>query len=294
MKGAEKEVEHLERTARELKGLPTEPENDKEKLPSIELPRFRVLHRQRRIDASLQAEKDKKELEKQVTEIEDQILLLQSKLKGINEGSIKFSPTAEEVMPVQGKVRESSERDEDLRAEPPDATMSRNNDSGALGPGGTFVEFPQYDGIEHPAEWKKPFTQFCNQKRKEVKLQLDPAEKKDKVSLIALIVLCKQFSNPYSFVSNLQLKVNNVLKKRWLELTDDEKTIYREWTEWDKKRYEHELLIFQNRRSGDEDVLEIAVEDDMPQIHVPKKRKPTIDLDSGTIPKKSSSSVSRD
>lgn len=67
------------------------------------------------------------------------------------------------------------------------------------------------------------------------------------------------------------MKINNILKERWLKLSDDDKVSFREWTEWDKKRYAHELLVFQNKRSSADE--EIAVEDDMQQIHVPKKRK---------------------
>jgi exonuclease VII small subunit len=187
MKGAEKEVEHLERNARELAGLPTEPEKDGEKLPSIELPSFRVLQLQRRINASIQAEKAKKELEKQVADIESQIRMLQSKLKAINEGNMNVvggsEAVASTVNPVR-KVREVMEREEELKIVDSEAMLSRTKQSGAIGPGGSFVEFPQYDGIEHPAEWRKPFSHFCNQKRKEVKLEMTSVDRKDKVSFL--------------------------------------------------------------------------------------------------------------
>lgn len=86
----------------------------------------------------------------------------------------------------------------------------------------------------------------------------------------------------------LQNKVNNLLKERWSHLTDDDKVIFREWTEWDKKRYAHDLAIFQNRRSGDDDDVE-AVEDDMQEVHIPKKRKNTDTIDPVSIPKKTKS-----
>jgi hypothetical protein len=76
------------------------------------------------------------------------------------------------------------------------------------------------------------------------------------------------------------------LKERWLELTDDKKVIFREWTEWDKKRHAHELAIFQSRRAEDEDAIEGAAEDDMQAIHIPKKRKQIGDSCHSTIPKK--------
>ena len=74
------------------------------------------------------------------------------------------------------------------------------------------------------------------------------------------------------------------MKAQWSELTDDEKQTYREWTEWDKKRHTHELNIFQNRRTADEE--EVPVEDDMQQIHVPKKRKQAPFDSPVAIPKK--------
>lgn len=61
---------------------------------------------------------------------------------------------------------------------------------GAAGPGGEFVEFPEYDGEEEPHENKKAFTLFCKNTRREVKASLDPSERKKKVSL--LLHLCSE------------------------------------------------------------------------------------------------------
>jgi len=49
--------------------------------------------------------------------------------------------------------------------------------------GGEFVEFPDYDGEEEPAENKKAFTLFCKRTRKEVKNSLPSEFRKNKVSL---------------------------------------------------------------------------------------------------------------
>jgi len=78
-----------------------------------------------------------------------------------------------------------------------------------------------------------------------------------------------------------------MLKDRWLELSDEEKTVWREWTEWDKKRYSRDLYIFENRRSEDDSALPQDT-DDMKSIHVPKKRKVPLESSSEltAVPKK--------
>jgi hypothetical protein len=63
------------------------------------------------------------------------------------------------------------------------------------------------------------------------------------------------------------------LKEGWLNLPEDEKDIYREWTEWDKKRYTRDLAVYEGlRKSKRSDPAEIDT-DDMKAVHVPKKRK---------------------
>lgn len=52
---------------------------------------------------------------------------------------------------------------------------------GAVGPDGSFVLFPSFDGTEPPRECKKAFTHFCNATRKKIKASLDPAFRRDKV-----------------------------------------------------------------------------------------------------------------
>ncbi len=55
---------------------------------------------------------------------------------------------------------------------------------GAVGPGGGFVKFPEYDGEDEPHENKKAFTLFCKSTRREVKNSLSPSERKNKVSCL--------------------------------------------------------------------------------------------------------------
>lgn len=64
------------------------------------------------------------------------------------------------------------------------ANDNADTSKGAMGPDGDFVEFPPYDGTEEPRECKKAFTLFCTGNRKEVKRSLDPASRKDRVSVV--------------------------------------------------------------------------------------------------------------
>jgi hypothetical protein len=59
------------------------------------------------------------------------------------------------------------------------------NMTGATGPDGDFVEFPDYDGVDEPRECKKAFTLFCTATRRDVKKSLDPVSRKDKVRIHA-------------------------------------------------------------------------------------------------------------
>jgi len=79
--------------------------------------------------------------------------------------------------------------------------------------------------------------------------------------------------------------VNRLLKEGWQGLSEDAKEVFRGWTEWDKKRYDRDLAIFESRRHGDGDTAAAEQEDSMKAIHVPKKRKkPTGDV--SAAPKK--------
>jgi hypothetical protein len=69
--------------------------------------------------------------------------------------------------------------------------------------------------------------------------------------------------------------VQELLKEGWLKLPEDEKDVFREWTEWDKKRYTNNLAIFEGLKSDDlkNDFDSVVKTDDMKAVHVPKKRK---------------------
>jgi hypothetical protein len=72
-----------------------------------------------------------------------------------------------------------------------------------------------------------------------------------------------------------------------LELTEDEKGTWRDWAEWDKKRYARELAVFQSRRSDAAEMPEDSQdyeEDAVQDLHVPKKRR--MSESDETIPKR--------
>lgn len=56
-----------------------------------------------------------------------------------------------------------------------------------------------------------------------------------------------------------------MLKERWARLNDDDKAVWRDWTEWDRKRYARDRDLFENRRS-----ISARPSDDG---KIPKKRK---------------------
>lgn len=239
MRAAEKEVEQLEKKYLEDSGLPMEPD-ESGKLTPIQLPKHRLMIRQKMERDRREAERRQKELEDKVNDLSTQISNLQGrlKLKQLNEGaSIVPHVSPDKKDEVHRVLEKINDQPEEIASDAP-------------GPGGDLIEFPQYDGAEPPVEWKKPFTQFCIRMRKEVKQSLSQEIRKDKAIL------------------------NETLKDRWTKLSDDDKAVWREWTEWDKRRYSRDLQIFER----------IKAEDDMKAIHVPKKRK---DLsDPSSIPKR--------
>ena len=195
MKAAEKEVEHLQRIAREAAGVSVEPENEGDPLPPIDIPCFRVLQRQRNLLRKSKADVERKQLQSRVDELETQIRIAKDRLKALNDGTaaVRVSPVQddhamEKEIPTPRKRTDSSLRDE---ARPGEA-VQEDGDNGAIGPDGEYVEFPEYDGCEPPAEWKKPFTQYCNHTKKTAKAQMDPADRKNKVRMFCccLCALC--------------------------------------------------------------------------------------------------------
>ena len=94
MKAAEKEVEQLERKAREDAGLDTEDEkkcdgdgNSQAALSPIALPKFKTLRAQKRSAAQREEEAERQHLEEKVLELEEQIRVIQDRMKKLNEYS---------------------------------------------------------------------------------------------------------------------------------------------------------------------------------------------------------------
>jgi len=129
--------------------------------------------------------------------------------------------------------------------------------AGAMGPGGDFVEFPEYDVEDEPHEKKKAFTLFCKSTRKEVKKSLSPSDRKNRDH------------------------VNGILKDRWYALREDEKHVWKEWELWDAKRYDHQREIHENRQNekitkrakADASTKESSIPKKDDAFSIPKKRK---------------------
>jgi hypothetical protein len=201
MRAAEKEVEQLERIAREFAGLPTDA-TDGEDLPPIDLPNFHVLQKQRRDAKREKVEKERTILKSKVQELEDQIASVQNRLKALNSMSGDDDET-------------TLEKNKPRRAPSPECATTEIVDDvtepekGAPGPNGEYVEFPAFDCSEPPSEPKKAFTHFCNGTRKDVKASMDPSFRKDKVRfddlllLFAVVELCTyNFQKFYCVVNN--------------------------------------------------------------------------------------------
>ena len=188
MRAAEKEVEQLERKAREQAGLPVDPGEDGKPLPPIELPEISVMREQMRVSRKKKVEAERHQLAEKAAELEGQMKEVQDRLKALNESGFDLgSPTretSEKVIEVPASEKENH-RIALSEKEAPEESMGeteQSNDKGATGPDGDFVEFPPYDGTEVPKDPKKAFTHFCLHTRREVKASLDPSERKKKVS----------------------------------------------------------------------------------------------------------------
>lgn len=75
------------------------------------------------------------------------------------------------------------------------------------------------------------------------------------------------------------------MRERWLALSEDDKQVFRDWSEWDKKRHTRDMRIFEGRvadRRAEDDDVEAPADDGM---HVPKKRKKSTN-EGVAIPKK--------
>ena len=90
--------------------------------------------------------------------------------------------------------------------------------------------------------------------------------------------------------------VHGILRERWVDLDNEDKTIWRQWANWDKKRYERDLNIYEDKNprivrsmpkmNGDKDnslynpkkrktsgMTEEEIESPPPFAAIPKKRR---------------------
>jgi len=242
MKGAEKEVESLERKAREAAGLPADVE-DGSALPPITLLSYRDMQRTLRKKQRKEKEEKKKELERKVEETEAEMKQIQDHLKALSrDGPDEYK----ENRLRNGIFARKQPGEEESNHAPVEEPQHHVDESkGAIGPEGDFVEFPEYDGSEEPKQAKKAFTHFCIGHRKEVKATLDPENRRDKAM------------------------VNDILRERWLELPDEEKRTWRAWAAWDLKRFTRDQSIFEKAQQESASPGHAASSD----IHIPKKRQ---------------------
>jgi hypothetical protein len=83
-----------------------------------------------------------------------------------------------------------------------------------------------------------------------------------------------------------QNKINGILKQRWIDMPEDEKQVWREWAEWDKKRFTHEMAIFENGPPKETEQTPDEIEDNTVQVHIPKKKRKSSATQESAIPKK--------
>jgi SLIDE len=295
MRAAEKEVEQIERQIQEAAELLPVQADEGKQLPPVRIPKIRDLQRQMRESRRVKAEIERKELADKVEEFELEMKKIQDRLRSLNE-SAATSPavTEEETSPSEKETRKKPKMASTTPEPVKEASPTDSRDNGAVGPDGNFIEFPEYNGSDRPVEWKKPFTHFCNRTRKDVKASLDPAERRNKVRhLVEYVHYRPQVTNAQLTMANKEM-VNGLLKDRWLDLPEDEKSEFRDWCEWDKKRYEHDLAIFEKSRPAKKkDVTPIATsyeEDAVQDVHVPKKKR-KMTTDDSIIPKKKRAST---
>ena len=245
MRVAGKEVEDLEKKAREAAGLPTVTEDGRE-LPLIDIPSYKELMRQERAMKKEKMETERVQLEQSVEELETKMKEIQDRLKELGRD---LSVDPEEMLSVNGgsPIKKRPRPAEVPQSNKEDSMEDTKNQRSAIGPDGQQHDFPPYAGSEPPQEPRKAFTHFCINTRKEVKKSLEPSERKDKE------------------------KINDILKERWLELSEEDKKPWRIWASWDKKRFARDQAVYDGlhvlhdlpsrKRSGDA------------SIPVPKKKK---------------------
>lgn len=222
MRVAVKEIEDLENKARETLGLTTDAEHGKE-LPQVELSSYKDLMDKDRARKKEQTEKERSQLEQNVEELEKKMKTIQDRLKELSRDihDDQYRATQSKATPLKKHPRLSEKQSGAEEEE-----FVPENSSSALGPDGNQHQFPDYDGSEEPHKPRKAFQHFCKVERVKVKHALDPSERQNKE------------------------KVNDILKERWLELSDEDKQPWRIWASWDKKRYARDLAVYERIQGG--------------------------------------------
>lgn len=184
MRFSEKEVEFMEKQAVE------EAAKEGRILPpgEIVLPSFKELQAKKRAEAEKKFLEERALLEKNMSDIDNQIFQIQKALRDIDGvqtiDSFFVKTDKSENKNCRDEFKKSSLEDASKKRKAGDLDDGREGKSaGAVGPDGDFVEFPEYDGEEEPHESKRAFTLFCKRTRKEVKNSLSPSERKDKVRI---------------------------------------------------------------------------------------------------------------
>ena len=276
MRAAVKEVEDMEKKAREATGLPTVAADGKE-LPPIKLLPYKEMKRMEREMKRREMDKERGQLEQSVEELEMKMKEIQDRLKELSR-DVPDDQKENMIRNGGSHTKRRSRGTEEAVSPEPDAQDPSEDPNGSIGPDGTIIPYPEYDGSEPPKEAKKAFTHFCVGARKEVKQSLNPVQRKDKD------------------------KIHDVLRERWLELDDEEKETWRIWAVWDKKRYARDLSIYervqqeQQQQEQQQQKAKGSTEesnlDDGPDFHVPKKRLTGNDDGLAHIPKKKKKRVS--
>lgn len=236
----------------------------------IKLPMFNELQAKKRADAERKFAEERATLEKNLSDIENQIAEVQKALNQL-DGVQPIKAFFQKKDTLSTKSDDKSKKRKNSEVE--NKEEEDEKEGGARGPGGKFVPFPEYDGKQEPYENKKAFTLFCKATRKEVKSTLSGAGRKNKVSIASRmsIELLKHDYITLVFLYVRKDHINSILKERWYALTDDEQDTWREWEVWDAKRYEYQMKIYYKEAESPSAATYASA---VPAMSIPKKSIP--------------------
>jgi hypothetical protein len=69
-------------------------------------------------------------------------------------------------------------------------------------------------------------------------------------------------------------------------MAEDEKVVWREWAAWDLKRFTHEMAIFEAPPEERAPTPDEEFENNVVQVHIPKKKRNLPESQESAIPKK--------